>query len=73
MKGSPMQRNFGVGGSPGVEQSPMNQVELGVRGKRVVSKVKKGVKKVGEFLKGLTPSEVEKRHKEKIWFFAEII
>ena len=40
MKGSPMQRNFGI--------SPVKQVELGPASKRIIKKGKKVVKKVSE-------------------------
>ena len=61
MKGSPMQRNFGI--------SPVKQVELGPASKRIIKKGKKVVKKVSEkvsdFIKGFSREEIDKARKQR--------
>jgi hypothetical protein len=61
MKGSPMARNFGV--------SPMKEDILGPSSKRLINKgkkvVKKGVKKVTEFLGQFTDEEITKRRNQR--------
>ena len=52
-----MQRNFGI--------SPVKQVQLGPGSKRIINKGKKVIKKVGDFFKGFSSEEVEKRRNQR--------